>query len=177
MGIAREPAAVKYFAALLLVYESILAEVETELAVVQGAIESRSSTFPWEFSRYYENEMGTGLLRRFIAFTPIASPENLAGLKRATQNIEDRYRGRQGGRRVNLDPGYLDAYKVVLASTKNAGQRIYLSAGIYAEVTLLFHNAAFQGLEYTYRDYLASEALEFFFTLRARYLDQLRTRD
>jgi hypothetical protein len=31
---------------------------------------------------------------------------------------------------VNLDPGYLDALKVVLVRRKNANQRIYLTSGI-----------------------------------------------
>jgi hypothetical protein len=118
--------------------------------------------------------MGEGLLRRFVSFTSLASPENLASIKSQTQRLEDRYRNRAGGRRINLDPGYLDAYKVALASTKNAGQRIYLREGIYAEATLLFHTAGFHGLEYTYRDYLAPQTLAFFAELRARYLAQLR---
>jgi hypothetical protein len=62
----------------------------------------------------------------------------------------------------------------VLASTKNAGQRIYLSEGIYAEATLLYHDAGFHGLEYTYLDYLLPQTLSFFAALRLRYLAQLR---
>jgi hypothetical protein len=75
---------------------------------------------------------------------------------------------------VNLDPGYIDAFKVVLASTKNAGQRIYLHLGIYGEVTLRYHNAGFHGLDYTYSDYLWPPSIEFFTQLRARYLIQLK---
>lgn len=43
-------------------------------------------------------------------------------------------------RKVNLDPGYLEPSKLVLASTKNFSHRIYLNQGIYGEVTLLFAN-------------------------------------
>jgi hypothetical protein len=75
---------------------------------------------------------------------------------------------------VNLDPGYLDAFKVVLASTKNASQRVYLQSGIYAEVTLLYHHGGFHRLEYTYADYVWPETIAFFTQLRARYLTQLR---
>ena len=174
MGTAREPAAVKYFAALLSSEEGLLSEVENDLATAAGPIEMRSAVFPWPFSKFYESEMGVELSRKFVSFAPLAAPENLASLKCATQKIEDLYRNARRGRRVNLDPGYLDLYKVVLASTKNAGQRIYLRQGIYAEVTLFFHAAGFHGLEYTYRDYLVSETLDFFSALRGRYLSQLR---
>ncbi len=77
-------------------------------------------------------------------------------------------------RQINIDPGYLDALKLVLASTKNACQRIYLDQGIYAEATLLYYEGAFRGLAYTYRDFLWPQTLEFLLALRARYLQQLR---
>jgi hypothetical protein len=52
---------------------------------------------------------------------------DLAAIKLRTQKIEERYRRKDsGGWQINLDPGYLDFYKVVLASTKNASQRIYI---------------------------------------------------
>ena len=82
-----------------------------------------------------------------------------------------------GGRRVNIDPGYLDLHKVVLASTKNASQRIYLRSGIYAEATLFYDNGKFHGMAYTYRDYLWAESLDFFAQLRSGYLKQLRQLD
>ena len=75
---------------------------------------------------------------------------------------------------MNLDPGDLDSFKVALASTKNASQRIYLDGGIYAEATLFYHNGGFHGLPYTYPDYLWPETLKFLTQLRAVYLEQLR---
>jgi hypothetical protein len=174
MGTAREPKPAKYFAALLSSDADLLTAVESDLSSILGKMDGRSETIPWTASKFYEKEMGAGLLRRFVSFTELHSPEDLAAFKLQTQQIEDGYRGHTGGRRVNLDPGYLDAYKVVLASTKNAGQRIFLRAGIYAEVTLLYHNAGFHGLEYTYRDYLWPETLAFLTQLRAVYLSQLK---
>lgn len=176
MGTAREPSAVKYFAGLLSPERKLLDEVPKALAAVAGGIESRSSIFPWSFSTYYEEEMGAGLLRCFVSFAALRSPEDLAEVKAATHAIEDVYRDAAGSRRVNLDPGYLDRHKIALASTKNAAQRIYLRQGIYAEATLVYRNAGFHGFDYTYRDYLLPQTLEFFTRLRARYLAQLRQR-
>jgi hypothetical protein len=105
------------------------------------------------------------------------SPGNLAGIKLQTQDMERQYRSggpQHKGRRVNIDPGYLEAGKVVLASTKNAGHRIYLKSGIYGETTLLYFDGAFQACPHTYPDYLSAETLVFFTSLRSVYLGQLR---
>ena len=175
MGTPREPKPAKYFVALLSSSRELLTQVEGDIALSLGAIEGRSDILPWNASVFYEKEMGAGLLRRFFALSVLASPERLAEFKLKTQTIEDRYRDPvSGGRRVNLDPGYLDAYKVALASTKNAGQRIYLRSGIYAEATLFYYDGVFHGLDYTYPDYLWPNSLAFFKQLRAVYLSQLR---
>jgi hypothetical protein len=175
MGIPREPKAAKYFVAVLLSDTELLTSVENDLSSALSEIDNRSDVMPWRASNFYEKEMGAGLLRRFLSLKALESPERLAAVKLKTQEIEDRYRSpRTHGRSVNLDPGYIDTLKVVLASTKNAGQRIYLHLGIYGEVTLLYHNAGFHGLDYTYSDYLWPASLGFFTQLRARYLTQLR---
>ena len=175
MGTAREPAPAKYFVALLSPHNDLLTAVESELSSILSTIDGRTEAVLWTASKFYEKEMGSGLLRRFVSFSNLQSPEDLAAIKLKSQRIEDNYRiVGSGRRRVNLDPGYLDAFKVVLASTKNASQRIYLGSGIYGEATLLYHDAAFHGLDYTYRDYLWPDTLAFFRQLRAQYLTQLR---
>lgn len=165
----------KYFAGLLSSSLELLAGVETDLVAVLGEIDDRSEAVPWAASKYYQKEMGPSLLRRFISFSRLVSPEELGTVKLRTQLIEDRYKVLPAGdRRINLDPGYLDTFKVVLASTKNAGQRVYLHSGIYAEATLMYHDGDFHGLAYTYPDYLWSETIAFFARLRAAYVEQLR---
>ena len=175
MGTPREPKAAKYFVAVLSSDTALLTGVENDLTRALSEIDSRSDVIPWSATNFYEKEMGAGLSRRFLSLRDLESPERLAAVKLKTQEIEDRYRSPQTqGRSVNLDPGYIDAFKVVLASTKNAGQRIYLHLGIYGEVTLRYHNAGFHGLDYTYSDYLWPPSIEFFTQLRARYLIQLK---
>jgi hypothetical protein len=87
--------------------------------------------------------------------------------------MENRWRTATG-RRVNIDPGYIAATKLVLASTKDAAHRVYLSDGIYAEATLQFARGSFQPCTYTYRDYAAAEVIAFFNAVRRDYLAQLR---
>lgn len=174
MGTPREPKAAKYFVALLSSTRELLDRVEADLVPILGAMDTRSEALPWAASQYYEKEMGSGLLRRFVSCESLASPEELAEVKLRTQEVEARYCAPSGRRQINLDPGYLDSFKVVLASTKNASQRIYLRSGIYAEATLFYYDAGFHGLSYTYPDYLWPMALDFFTKIRAGYLAQLR---
>ena len=62
----------------------------------------------------------------------------------------------------------------MLASTKNAAQRIYLHSGIYGETTLHYYDGAFQACPHTYPDYLWVETLSFLTSVRSVYLEQLR---
>ena len=175
MGTPREPKPAKYFVALLSSSTELLPAVEADLIWLLDDNDGRSEVIAWPASTFYEKEMGTGLLRYFLSFLTPRSPEDLAAIKLQTQRIEERYRNQaSAGRQVNLDPGYLDAFKVVLASTKNASQRIYLHSGIYGEATLFYHDGGFHGLSYTYPDYLWPETLAFLTTLRNAYLAQLR---
>jgi hypothetical protein len=175
MGTPREPRPAKYFVALLSSEIELISGIETDLASLLGDVDGRSETVAWDLSRFYESEMGPRLLRRFLSFHQLLSPQGLAEIKLGTHAIEARYpRALTGGRRINLDPGYLEAGKVVLASTKNASQRIYLSEGIFAEATLFYHDGRFHGCSYTYPDYLWPATLSFLNASRARYLEQLR---
>ncbi|HEY2989297.1 MAG TPA: DUF4416 family protein [Candidatus Binatia bacterium] len=177
MGTAREPKPVKLFVALLAAEENFFPPVENDLGALFGPVESASRVFRWAVTNYYEREMGSGLFRRFLSFGPLIAPEALAEIKHQTRSIEDGYQRAEGAgrrRRVNIDPGYLDAGKVVLASTKDAAHRIYLRAGIYAELTLLYYDGAFHPFGYTYPDYLWPETAEFLAALRSRYLEQLK---
>jgi len=180
MGISREPKPAKYFVALLSPNQEYLTGVENDLISVLGTIDCRSQTLRWAVSQFYEKEMGPKVLRRVLSFEPLRSPEKIAEVKLATQQLEEKQRNpdlQSFGRKVNIDPGYLEAGKVVLASTKNASQRIYLRSGIYAEATLLYYEGGFHGCSYTYPDYLWPETLAFLASLRSIYLKQLRAHD
>ena len=142
-----------------------------------GPVDFRSEVFQWDMTHYYEEEMGKHLLRQFMSFGRLISPAALADLKRHTNRLEQSFARpptAEGARRLNIDPGYLDATKLVLASTKDQAHRIYLSQGIYAEVTLRYHHGAFHPFAYTYPDYCWPQTQAFLKRLRQRYLEQLR---
>jgi uncharacterized protein DUF4416 len=178
MGTPVEPKPTKYFVAFLVSDLSLLASVEEELLATLGEIDVRGTITAWQMSKFYQAEMGANLWRGFWSLQSLGDPEGLVAAKLQTQAIEDLFHDPvSGGRRVNLDPGYLDRLKVVLASTKNANQRIYLNSGIYAEAALFYHHGAFHGLTYTYPDYLTPQASDFLKRVRAIYVEQLRHLD
>ena len=116
-------------------------------------------------------------MRQLLSFKTLVSPEDLAAAKLETNAIEMRLaataKGNDEGalrRRVNLDPGYLDRGKLVLASTKAGPHRLYLSQGIYAEITLVYHDGDFHPLQFTFPDYRSDAYRAFFKKVRSLHL-------
>src|SRR5499426_2338236 len=174
MGTVHPPAQVKLFCALLVAPTLPLEEIETVLVENYGVIVLRSTPMPFTQTAYYEREMGANLTRLYVAFDPLISIAALATVKHMTNQLEARWATSHGQRRVNIDPGYLDLAKVVLASTKDHSHRLYIGDGICAEVTLRYRQHAFQPWEWTYPDYRVPATLTFFQQLRALYKGQLR---
>ena len=172
---------VKLFVGVLVSSRKLLPAVEERLSALYGAIDHRSETIPFDFTDSYEKEMGVSISRVLYSFEPLVEGTRLAEVKLKTNDIETELAASPAGvetgalRPVNLDPGYLEHAKVVLASTKNFHHRIYLGQGIFAEVTMRFTNNTFQFFPWTYPDYQSPEYIEFFMRMRQIYRSQLKT--
>jgi hypothetical protein len=173
MGTIRKPEPVKLIAGLLAPSAGLLARAQERLAASYGAIDVWSAQVPFTFTMYYQHEMGKDLLRQWVAFATLIDPGQLAAIKTATNDLEDGFR-EPGGRRVNIDPGYLTQANLILASTKDFSHRIYLSGGIYGEVTLIYKGKSFTPLPWTYPDYQSVPALAFLEEARDAYRRQLK---
>lgn len=173
MGTPTTPAPVKLIAGLLASSDELLGEAREALGQRFGPVDACSIPSTWGFSNYYRSEMGDLIRRQFISFEELIAPGQLAGVKHLTNEMENAWRT-GSGRRVNIDPGYITAAKLVLASTKEAAHRVYLGDGVYAEATLHFSHRSFQPHPYSYRDYAAADAIAFFNAVRSRYLIQVR---
>jgi hypothetical protein len=169
MGTTVPPQPVKLFIGLLSNNESLFDPVARECSGLFGPIDRVSPPFPFSHTRYYEEEFGKDLKRRFVFFKEPISPGEIVTIKEKTNSLEDRWAvqtGKGRKRRMNIDPGYLNTVKVVLVSTKDVAHRIYLADGIYAEVTLVYRYGRFQVLEHTYPDFRSDAALDLFTGVR-----------
>ena len=103
-------------------------------------------------------------------------PQQLPGIKLYTNRLEKRFSQNKKGpsRQINLDPGYICAAKLVLATCKDYAHRLYLGEGIYAEATLRFENGTFRAWPWTYPDYQTPEYTRIFQHIRTLYLKQLK---
>jgi len=146
--------------------------LERMLAEDFGPIDYRSNPISFTFTDYYTNEMGGGISRIFYSFEKLVQPDTLADIKVRTNHLETFF-AEPDGRKVNLDPGLLSLGKLILASTKDNAQRIPLSRGIFAEITLIYTRKKYRPLPWTYRDYQSDEYLQVLSEIRNIYKGQM----
>lgn len=173
MGKIKNPAPVKLFTGFIFSDCRLFEAVKKKLVRRFGRVDFESAVFEFDRTAYYNEEMGEGLKRRFLSFERLLPPENISGIKVLTNKIERAF-SLNGRRRVNIDPGYMTLGKLALLTTKDFFHRIYLSRGIFAEVTLYYKGKTFQPLDWTYPDYKSKDHIDFFNAVRNGYLNQLR---
>jgi hypothetical protein len=164
MGAVSLPSPVLLIVAATSRYLDVLQVGREQCETRFGAALAVSPAFEFTETSYYTAEMGAGLKKQFWAFHEI-DPGRLAAIKRQTNEWEVEFAGLKlhpEPRPLNLDPGYITLAKLVLASTKDHAHRIYLSDGIYAEVTLSYRRGGWQAFEWTYPDYRRRDFQEFF---------------
>ena len=134
---------------------------------------SEEFSFSREFSDYYDEELGGEGMRRIYSFRDTGDASKQAEIKEFTNEIEARF-SIDGNRRINLDPGFINHGRLMLATTKKAGFRIPLKNGIYTELTLFYARGEWQRLPWTYRDYQSERVQKFITEVRRTYLKQRR---
>jgi hypothetical protein len=160
--------------ALLLVaafsrYEEALQWARRRVESAWGTIVAESPRFEFRETPYYDATMGPDQRKVFWALERPFDPSELASIKLLSNRWEEEYAalGRHAEPRpLNLDPGYLTLAKLVLASTKDFTHRIYLSQGIFAEVTLFYRRGRWEHHEWTFPDYRRADYQQFFSQLR-----------
>jgi hypothetical protein len=165
----RRDVPVKFFAAVLFSRGFDLEGcLYSELEEKFGEIDFSGEDHPFDLTGYYNDEMGSGIKRRIVSFAGLGPAEDLPAKKSLSSTIEKRFADKRG-RRVNIDPGYIDYFKVVLASFKEAPQKIYLCKGIFADMVLLFQDGDFISLPWTFPDIKSGLYMSDFASMREKY--------
>jgi hypothetical protein len=158
-------------------YDEAFVWAKKKLETEWGAVVMESEAFEFHETNYYEPTMGPGIKKLFWAFEKPFDTADLVKIKLAANRFEEEYAAETKlpePRPLNIDPGYLTLGKLVLASTKDFTHRIYLSRGIYAEVTLFYKHHHWQHHDCTFADYRREDYQRFFTQCREMLHRRLR---
>ncbi len=175
MGKPKNSSSVKLITGIISSSKKMFDDAEKLLVKAFGKTDYKSPCVNFNYTRYYEKDMGQELSRVFLSFEKLIDPARLSAIKLLTNKIESRLANShtEGIKRpVNIDPGYLTEAKLVLASTKDYNHRIYIGKGIYAEITLCYKHKKFVPFEWTYPDYRINEYLNIFNSIRGIFMRQ-----
>lgn len=155
--------------------KEILDRVMDILTAEFGEIDAVSEEFSFseEFSTYYDEEIGGEGFRRIYSFKELVDPARQADIKIRTNEIETEF-SIDGKRKINLDPGFINHGRLMLATTKETGFRVPLKDGIYTELTLFWARGGWQKFPWSYRDYQSERVQKFITEVRKSYLAERR---
>lgn len=176
MGNIRPAGKVKLIVGLISNNAALFDKVECILEKkIKNKIDFKSGILNFIHTNYYNDEMGTGLKRKFFSFRKEVPLKNIEKVKLISNKLEKKF-SLNNKRTINIDPGYLDLSKFVLFSTKDYSHRIHIGRGIFAEVTLYFKNERFNAWPWTYPDYKTDQYISIFNYMRKLYKDEVKGR-
>ncbi len=163
---------VKPIAGILASHVERLDEILDALGKYFGRADIVGDWQPFTHTHYYEGEMGAGLSRCFVSFEMLRPSHEARDYKGWGTEIEERFM-MDGKRGVNIDPGYLDANKVVLISGKHGGHKIALAEGVFADM-LLWYNKGWQAHPWAFPDFRDGGLFPIFLKMRRAYKEALK---
>lgn len=164
---------VKLYVAVLFADNARLAQALEALEARFGPLDVRGAPVPFDHTDYYAPEMGSGLRRMIAGFAELVPPPFIVAAKWAARDMEAALSA-GGRRRVNLDVGFLDAFKVTLASFKERGNKIYLDRDVWLDIQLTFERGKLHPLPWTFPDFRAGRYDADLLRIRAIYREQSR---
>ncbi|MCB2170830.1 MAG: DUF4416 family protein, partial [Deltaproteobacteria bacterium] len=103
MSLPKPPKPAKLIIGMFTRCRDLIKPVTGLMAERFGPIDLISPLFSFNYTDYYEPEMGPDLVRRMVVFKHLIAQDALAGIKLATNDIESQFL-KEGQRRVNIDP-------------------------------------------------------------------------
>ena len=170
---AADPA--KLVMSCLISDRALLEEIYPLLEDIGGPVDMISAWLDFDYTQYYEKEMGPKLHRKVFVFKSLIRQADLSAIKLATNAVEKQFsKGQQ--RMVNIDPGYLLRSRFILATGKDYSHRICIGNDIYADLTLMYgKQEGFITLPWTYPDYAGSAVQQFLLKVREKYVLDLKS--
>ncbi len=152
----------------------VFENAEACLKKLYGPVDFFSPLINFTFTDYYKKEMGENLKRKFLSFQELIPPENISEIKIQTNELEEELKQeyKTFQRIINLDPGFLTASSLFMATAKDFAHRVPLQKGIYAHLELLFGKKEIRTLDWTYPDFKTEIYQSFFLAVRKIYLEQ-----
>lgn len=175
MSEPRQPQPAKLIASIITGEPGLVDKICRRLTAQYGPDDYVSPRLSFAYTDYYADELGTDLFRHFITFRELIAPERLPAIKLFTNGLEAELSRPEGGRRANIDPGYLTLHHLILATCKNFAHRPYLRDGVFADLTLLYRGGTFTALAWSFPDYRSPELIGLLNGVRDRYHQQLKT--
>ena len=182
MAQIKPPQKVKLIVAMLTAEQKLFTAAEQDMAQLWGNIDLASDIMPFTYTDYYHKQMGPSLWRKLVSINNLIDPGQLPAVKHQSNDLETKWSqlplGKQLNvdRPINLDPGYIEPSKLVLASTKNYSHRIYIGDSIYAECTLHYHQGTWQSWPFTYPDFGSGDYDDFLNQTRQRLMEQISSK-
>ncbi|BBB33433.1 conserved hypothetical protein [Thermotomaculum hydrothermale] len=164
---------VKNFISVIHSKDGLFEDFKEKISKDFGEIDTESEPFPFDFTDYYKPEMGENLYRQFFSFKNLTEGDFIVEIKKKCLEYEEKY-SEEGKRRLNIDPGYIDLYKLVLVSEKYMGHKIYLREGICADMVLLLGKNKITPFVWTFPDFKSGIYDKYFLNLRNIYKNQLK---
>lgn len=174
MSRPQNPQPVKLIVSLLTAKHDLADQVCEKLKIEFGPLDFMSAPLPFNFTDYYEEEIGRDLFRHLLSFEKLIAPDVLPSIKLYTNQIEQGFVREDGTRMINVDPGYMALCHLILATCKRFSHRPYLRDGVYADMTLIFKGKRFRPLEWTFPDYSSDELMGLLNKIRGVYYRQLQ---
>jgi hypothetical protein len=175
MWAIEKPRPVKLIVGVLAADEHCLEAARRNVIETFGQADLVSQTWLFDMTGYYAKQAGPAILRQFVSIDKLIDPGQLSAIKHKANQIEQNLAeslATQWPRPINLDPGYIEPSKLVLASTKNFAHRVYIGEGIWAEVTLTYSRGLWTSYSFTFPDFKSGRYNEFLNKVRSRLAEQ-----
>ncbi|MFQ5442171.1 MAG: DUF4416 family protein [Thermodesulfobacteriota bacterium] len=170
----RTPEKVKLVVSIFSVDDGLFLPVLKGLEERFGPVDFLSEPLKFDLTDYYNKEFGEGAKTRKVAsFQELINTGDMPEIKVFSNGLEENYL-KEGGRRINIDPGYITLERFVLASCKNFSHRVHIGGGVYADLTLVFREGSFRALDWTYPDYLEGAMVGVLMEIRRRYAFKIK---